>query len=139
MARVFLDSSALAKRYIEEHGSREVNERCRGSVAVVVSVIAPLEIISGLNRLRREKKLSIAQYKGIRTTLAGDISCAVVVPLDDLVIHFACRSLEKSALRALDAIHVASAKVSKCDLFISADRQQTLAASLAGLETELVG
>ena len=136
--KIFFDSSAFAKRYISEHGSANVIQRCFDATHVILSVLCPIEILSGFNRLRREGKMSLAEYKKLKVTLAEDLAHAHIVPLGSDVVKFASHCLEKSPLRALDAIHVASAQASQCNLFLSADRQQTLAAALAGLEVELI-
>jgi predicted nucleic acid-binding protein len=136
--RLFLDSSALAKRYIREPSSSDVIARCRDADEIILSVLCPIEILSGLNRLRREGKLSLADYRALKKDLSADIAQASIVPVDPEIVKIARICLEKSPLRALDAIHVASAKASRCDLFLSADRQQTLAATVSGLNAELL-
>ena len=55
---VFFDSSALAKRYIEEKGSDQVQAILSSAAALAVSVICVPEIVSALCRLRRERKFS---------------------------------------------------------------------------------
>jgi hypothetical protein len=60
---VFLDSSALAKRYIEEKGSDQVQAILSSASALAVSVICVPEIVSALCRRRRERKLSTEEYR----------------------------------------------------------------------------
>ena len=74
--KVFFDSSALVHRYVPERGTEAVLELCRQATELGVSVICLPEIISALNRLRREKKLGDAGYHGclpftLRLLLAG--------------------------------------------------------------------
>lgn len=54
---VFFDSSALAKRCIEEKGSDQVQAILSSASALAVSVICVPEIVSALCRRRRERKL----------------------------------------------------------------------------------
>ena len=50
-----------------------------------------------------------------------------------VVVTQAINNLETSSLRAMDAIHIASALVYQPTYFISADERQLLAAEKAGL------
>jgi predicted nucleic acid-binding protein len=68
--------------------------------------------------------------------LAGEVLDALaLLPLDRALLA-AAGALSEPALRALDAIHVASAAaVSPVDGFVSYDERQSAAARLAGLRT----
>ncbi len=126
--RVFLDSSALAKRYVRELGSEAVAARCREAKEILLSVICVPEVLSGFNRLRREGLLSAHHYRHLKQEFAADIDQASVITLTPAVLRSTTQCLEAERLRAMDAIHVASAMESHCDLFLSADRQQCHAA-----------
>ena len=134
--RLFLDSSALAKRYIAEHGTDLVLERCGEADEVVLSVLCIPEVISGLNRLRRQNKLSNREYAKMKRDLAADVAEGSLIDLTEGVIQEAIRCLERTHVRAMDAIHIASAIESVCDLFLSADTHQCKAARLAGVPVE---
>jgi PIN domain nuclease of toxin-antitoxin system len=62
---VFFDSSALAKRYINEKGSDRVQVILSSASALAVSVICVPEIASALCRRRRERKLSTKELQTI--------------------------------------------------------------------------
>ncbi len=131
--RLVLDSSALAKRYISEPGSRAVMAACQAADEIVLSVVCVPEILSALNRLRRAGELSDTDYLRLKQDFAADIDEAVVVSLSRSVLRGTIVCLESTHLRALDAIHVASAIEAGCDLFVSADRQQCRAAAFRQL------
>lgn len=133
---VFLDSSALAKRYIEESDSDRVQEILSVASSLGVSVLCLPEVISALCRRRRERKLSVQQYATARKALLADIADATVVYLTDKVVARAVDVLEKWPVRPSDSLHVASAGEWSADLFVSADRQQCLAAAGCGLRVE---
>ncbi|MEK7389101.1 MAG: type II toxin-antitoxin system VapC family toxin [Elusimicrobiota bacterium] len=137
--RIFLDSSSLAKRYIIEPGTDQVLGRCGQADEVVLSVLCVPEIISALNRLRRENKLSKPRYRRLKRDFAADLAQATIIDLTSSVMDRVVFCLERSSLRALDAIHVASAMEAGCDLFISADRRQCEAAAGLRLKVEIVG
>ena len=136
--RLFLDSSAFAKRYIAEPGSDRVAARCAEADQALLSVIALPEAMSTLNRLRREGKLSDDGYLALKQDIVADLGQATIIDLTPSVVARAVVCLERSPLRALDAIHVASAMECSPDLFLSADRRQCQAARGMGLKVEEV-
>ena len=136
--RIAFDSSALAKRYVAEAGTERVLELCAQARQVILSVLCIPEIISGLNRLRREKKLSTRKYRSLKKDLAADVAQALLVPISETVLGAAIRALEGAQLRALDALHIATALDSSCDLFVSADTRQCKAARSLGLRVEQI-
>jgi predicted nucleic acid-binding protein len=136
--KIFFDSSALAKRYIDEKGSDEVEKICVQINVLSVSIICIPEIISALNRLRREKQLSKGQYEKVKESLIYDLRDADFYNLTPQVVNHSIQLLEKYALRAMDALHIACALVAQPDLFISSDQRQLFAAKKAGLRIQLV-
>lgn len=134
--RLFLDSSALAKRYISERGTERVVNLCREAEEVVVCIICAPELISAFQRLLRERKLSTRQYRSLKKNLAADLTQATIVRLTEAVLSRTVETLEKNTARTLDAIHIASAFEASCDLLLSADQRQCEAARKMGLEVE---
>ncbi len=137
--RIAFDTSALAKRYVAERGTSRVLDLCAQATEIVVSVLCVPETLSGLNRLRREGKLSGDEYLIVKEELAGDVAHATVVPMTSSVLSRTIDILEEVPLRTLDAVHIATALEMNCDLFVSADVQQCKAAAGLGLTTERVG
>lgn len=136
--RVFLDSSAFAKRYIEEAGSQSVDDICQEATELCLSVICIPELISALNRRVREKSLLQKNYHTIKRALSEDVRDITIINLIPEVITRTTRLLEDSALRAMDALHVACALEWGAELFVSSDKQQIIAAGKAGLTTRFV-
>lgn len=131
--RVFFDTSALAKRYVEEEGSEQVRALCADADALGVSVLVVPELISTLCRLVREGRLSSEDYQRLKSAVTADLSDADLCDLTQETFRQALRCLERHPLRALDALHVGSALVYQPDLFVSADRRQAKAAGREGL------
>jgi predicted nucleic acid-binding protein len=136
--KTFLDSSALAKRYVEEPGSEAVDEICAGATGLAVSVLCIPEIISALNRRVRERALTRNAYAQAKRCLANDVRDAQVINLTPPVISACTAVLEASPVRALDALHVACALEWEAELFVSADKKQVHAAKRTGLRTQIV-
>jgi predicted nucleic acid-binding protein len=133
---VFLDSSALAKRYIQETGSDRLEEILSSASSLVVSVICVSEVVSALCRRRREGKLSRQEYLKAKQALFEDIEDSSVVNVTDRVLARAVELLERWPLRSSDSLHVASAAEWCAELFVSADEKQCTAARGYGLQVE---
>ena len=133
---IFFDSSALAKRYLEEKGSDRVQAILSSASALGVSVICVAEIISALCRRRRERRLSTQQYRDAKAALFSDIEDASVIGIGDEVIARSVELLEHFPLRSADALHLACAAEWSAELFVSADERQARAARAHGLKVE---
>lgn len=136
--RIFFDSSAFVKRYVAEVGTAEVLALCDRADELVLSVIAVPEIISAFFRLRREGKISDADYVRLKREIMADIVDAMVCDVAHDIVAKSVESLEGGVLRGMDAIHVGTACCTRCDLFVSSDTRQCEAAILAGLAVEQV-
>jgi hypothetical protein len=134
--RLFLDSSALIKRYIAERGTEQLVRFCREADEIVLSVVCAPELISAFQRLLRERELSTRQYRVLKKDLAADLVQATIVQLTEAVLSRTVETLEKTTVKTLDAIHVASAFEASCDLLLSADHRQCEAARRMGLNVE---
>lgn len=130
---VFFDSSAFAKRYVQEAGSDEVLSWSERASEIGLSGIALPEIISAFCRLSREKRISRKQYHSLKVSLLEDVRDAAICDLSPEVIRHSILALEKSVLRGMDAIHIGSALALSAAVFVSADQRQCHAAKLAGL------
>lgn len=130
---VFFDSSAFAKRYVQEAGSDDVLSWCERASAIGLSGIALTEIVSAFCRLLREKQISRKQYHSLKVSLLEDVRDATICDVSPEVIRYSILALEKSTLRGMDAIHIGSALALRAEVFVSADQRQCQAAKLAGL------
>jgi predicted nucleic acid-binding protein len=136
---IFLDSSALFKRYVEEDGSDDVRDLCAVADAIGTSALCLPEILSAAHRLKREGRIDSGDVTRIKQELRADLRDAAVMGLNEAVIERAASLVEASPLKTLDALHVATAVEARADLFVSGDEQQLKAARKAGLKTRRVG
>jgi predicted nucleic acid-binding protein len=136
--KTFFDSSAFAKRYVEEPGSQEVDTLCAAATELALSVVCIPEVISALNRRVRERNLSARQYEAAKDNLSEDIRDVAIINLTPDVISTCIAILEASPVRAMDALHVACAVQWGAELFVSADKRQVSAAKRAGLQVRSV-
>ena len=133
--RVFFDSSAFVKRYVNEAGTDAVLHWCDQATEIILSGIALPELVSSFCRLQREGRITETQYRQLKSLLLADIEDAAIGDLTPVVIAHAIASLEGNVRRGMDAIHIGSALALKADLFVSSDRRQLDAAARSGLRT----
>ena len=144
MDYAYFDTSALIKRYVDEPGRPEVLRLLRKNQCVV-SAVLPVEVRSALRRRVGEKTLDAKRVPGILKRLAADRAYWTIIEVSREVLATAESLSGAHPLRALDAIHVASAKlfadrlVSQTFTFVSADSRQTDVAEGLGIETRYVG
>lgn len=131
--RMFIDSSALAKRYVEEQGSEQVEKLFLEAEEVGISIICFAELFSTLSRLVREAKLTKKQYETIKKDFFVDVEEMLVVNISANTISQAIGIMERNPIRASDSIHVASAVEWRCEAFVTSDRRQFEAAKKEGL------
>jgi len=137
--RLYLDTSALVKLYVEEQGSTLVREWVQEATAVATSAIAYAEARAAFARRRREKYFTSGDYRRVIQDFDNDWGHYVLLEVSDSVIRKAAKLAETHALRAYDAIHLASANVLREHLkervlFASWDSKLLNAARREGLE-----
>lgn len=136
--RVFFDTSAFVKRYIEEPGTDKVVEICKQADDLVLSVICLPEMISTLNRLIREGRLAPHDYRKIRDRILVEMQDTEICYVTPDVVARTIKCLENSPLRAMDALHLGCALLIEPDLFVSSDVRQIGAAKREGLKAIMV-
>jgi hypothetical protein len=133
----YFDASALAKRYVREKGSVKVR-RLLSSDVPATSRLSSAEIASALMRRTREGSISDEQRERAMAALDADVSAMLVVELTPAIVARAQTLLRRHALRAGDAIHLASCIHLREELqdeatFIAFDDRLSAAAHLEGL------
>lgn len=136
--RIFLDTSAYAKRFVEESGSDQIDNILLQGTELGLSIICVPELLSAMNRKLREKVISRSQYSRIKTSLSEEIIDIDIIQLTDNVIKKTIMLLEKNILKSLDAVHIACAIEWKADVFITSDKRQIKAAKNAINRVRLV-
>jgi len=136
---VYLDSSALIKRFIAEKGSAYVDHILERHRPILTSRLSYLEIYSCLARLKRERSLSERAYASISKQFEKEFLSYRRVELTRELFEIARPLIEKYPLRSLDAIQLASAtrlrRVAGDSLiFGCADRRLLEAASEEGFQ-----
>ncbi len=138
----YLDTSALVKLYIEEHGSREVRTLVNKARVVATSRVAYVEARAGFARKLRVGELLTEEYNRIIEDLDRDWKEYFIVEVSENVVSLGGRLVEKHPLRGLDAIHLASALILKerarGDVyFLCFDKRLKAAAQKEGLNSRI--
>ncbi|MEO6277634.1 type II toxin-antitoxin system VapC family toxin [Roseateles sp.] len=136
--RILFDSSALLKRYLPEAGRDAVLAWVQKADAIMVAPHTKLELHSALARLQREAALTADSLRGTGEEIERSFADVEVLPFTPQLERAAVRALYAAPVRAMDALHVGAAWLTRADLFITADRRQAAAARAMGLPTELL-
>jgi predicted nucleic acid-binding protein len=130
---IYCDTSALAKRYVQEAG-RPALMRLLSGRRIVSSSVTPIELHSAFARRVRDGHLATVSLPRLWERVSEELPHWTLVTLSPDIVASAQDLVEHHPLRTLDAIHVASAQLfasrMKTDLlFVSADERQCEAAA----------
>jgi predicted nucleic acid-binding protein len=101
---LYVDSSALLKRYIDEHDSDAAVNLMAADPVLVTSRLTEVEVRRNLTRL-----LGGAELTASRRQLAVDLDAFALVSLDATTCNQAARIAEQTLCRSLDSLHLAAA------------------------------
>lgn len=137
---IFLDSSALVKRYIEESGSDKVRQLMDKAAIVAVSRLAYAETLSAIFRRRRSLAVSDDEFAVLIRDFREDWELFHVLEMNGAALHFVDEVIEKHALRGADSIQLSTAlwfkHATKTALtFVASDNELLLAAKSVRLKT----
>lgn len=109
--RLYLETSALVKLYVDEEGSPVVLRAADQAELIATSAIAYIEARAAFVRRRYEGGLSAGDYRRVIRDLDADWTRYLIVEVTDSLIRKGASFAETHRLRAYDAIHLASAAV----------------------------
>lgn len=136
MAVFYADASALVK-LVREESESEALRAYLGDGDLVSSELVLTEIPRAV---RRAAANDPALQRDLLLERAGQVVDAVALRALDRALLAGAGALAEPALRALDALHVASAvDLGPIEAFVTYDERQAAAARLAGLRTMAPG
>ena len=106
---IYLDTSALIKRFVNEKGSPLVQSLMKRGEPVATAKIAYAEIFAGLARKLREGHLPKGLYALACRQFDRDWQSYLRVELQDDILFLARDLIQRHPLRGFDALHLASA------------------------------
>jgi len=107
---IYLDTSALIKRYIWESGSEHVRQVFRENAVIVTSKIAYPEVYAAFTRRMREGHLVPIRYRQVCRLFEREWPAYLIIEVHDEVLRLSRDLIIKHPLRGFDALHLASAK-----------------------------
>lgn len=135
--RIFIDTSALAKRYVQERGSEELEELFSAiATEIFISPLAFVEFASALGRKLRNREMTKAEVGKAIKELEKDWSGVFVkIPLEDMLAETAAALALEYSLKGADAVHLASADVADAELLVASDKKLIQAAKKMGVNS----
>jgi uncharacterized protein len=128
---LFLDTSALVRRYVQAPGQRLVAEVMRGEDVWCASALCRAETLLVLHRLA----VTPSQHGRMWGRLRDDWDAFFVVPVDERCLARAAELGATYALRTVDAVHLAAAdRLPRPARYVTFDRRQIPAAAALGFE-----
>jgi predicted nucleic acid-binding protein len=145
----YLDSGAIAKRYVKEKGSEHVRllylAAYAGEIKLSFSIWNVGEVLGVLDKARRRGLLSGDEYSTAKrrflmeTRRMVNLGILLVVPLSKRIIVESWKLIEKHHIYQADAIQVISAKRVACREFVTADGELHRVALTEGLKSTYLG
>lgn len=146
---VYLDTSAILKRYLDEEGSDVVKDlfrdAYRGEVKLAFSFWNIGEVIGTLDKRLRRGQLSRDEFDFLKKGFLAEVKrftrlgVLEVVPVHSLILADAWKLIEKYHLYQADALQIVSAKYVEAESFYTADKRLHQAAIEEGLNSILLG
>lgn len=141
-ASVYFDTSALAKWYVNEAGSEEVEQYLREVCPVSISLLTKVEMRSLMARRRRQGHFDAVTQGKILATFEGDIVTGHLALVPHTLESFLMAESFLGAhpavpLTTLDALHLGVMSSSGIAVLATADRVMARAASALGMECRL--
>jgi predicted nucleic acid-binding protein len=106
---LYLDTSALVKRYFLESCSDDVISRWKSAAHIVTSFVAYAEMMAALYRKKREAGLADKSVRKIASAFHRDWQSFIRVEVNDGLNGYIDHVVQRYPVRGFDAIHLASA------------------------------
>ena len=141
---VYLDSSAIAKRYVGEKGSdlvdRVYSRSEIGELRLAFSIWNIGEVLGVFDRYQTRKLISGKEFLSARSDLVSEtlklsrLGSLDVLPVTSGLISQSWEFVTKHHIYEADALQISSGKMVGCGLFLGADGRLLDAASAEGLK-----
>lgn len=105
---IYLDTSALVKKYVVEEGSESIATIMKSSVIATSRLTYP-EILSTFARRSRVGDITNNKLKEILKYFESDWDCFTILDIHDELLPIIKNLIEKHNLRGADSIHLSSA------------------------------
>ncbi len=138
MSLIYLDTSALIKRYIQEAGSDELAEWVNNVTVVGTVTITYAEMAAALSKIERMQWISASEAQAAWENFLEDFPALVNIEVTQSLVLLAGDLAWEHGLRGYDAVHLAAAllwqeKMGEAVLMTTFDKQLWEVAKKLGL------
>ena len=147
--KIYLDSSAIVKRYVLEEGTEKVEdayfEVLNGAATLHFSVWNVGEVLGAFDAYSRRKWLDVEDYKAVRESFIAEtarlikLGIAKVVPVRSKLLAQSWFLVEKYHIYQADALQIVSAKDIGTDQLLSGDQRLVEASKKEELNATYLG
>ncbi len=142
---IYLDSSAIIKRYIDEPGTSMVRkvflEAYTGETRIAFSIWNIGEVLGAFDKARRLGRIAEREHILVRGRFLSELkrmiklNILIIIPIKAKILKEAWRIIEKYHVYQADALQVASAKYVSANMFLTGDVKLHNVALTEGLES----
>ena len=137
---IYLDTSALVKKYFKEIGSNDLISKWKEAESIVTSSVAYAETMAAFYRKKREVNINENLFETVIQSFHNDWESFIHTEVNDDLNEMIDKMVAFYPLRGFDAIHLASAlivdeTIKKDFLFVCFDQRLSTAAQSEGLKT----
>lgn len=126
---LYVDTSALMKRYVAEHDSDIAEHLMNSDPVLVTSRLTEVEVRRNLCRL-----LDLPEAGKAKRQFLADLDAFALVGLDAVTCNQAARIAEQTLCRSLDSLHLAAAsRAGPATTLLTFDIRQAQAARSLGM------
>ncbi|NBU98783.1 MAG: PIN domain-containing protein [Spirochaetia bacterium] len=136
--KLFLDTSSLIKKYIEESGSDKLISLIMEANEVTISPITKIEFFSALSRLLHTGYIDKESYRIASHEFEIDYKDFNIILFQESIENLALELLRTYNLKTLDSIQLASVKQSESSKFVTSDKNYFSSKHGAGVMIRLM-
>lgn len=125
---IYVDTSAVLKRYVEEPDSARADELLAADPTLVTARHTVVEVRRNLGRL-----LDGAALTAARDAFRRDLRALAIIELDERTCEVAATIAEQTGLRTLDALHLGAARRLGDVQLVTFDVRQAVVARQLGM------
>jgi predicted nucleic acid-binding protein len=128
---VFVDTSSLFKKYVQERGSQVFEKLLSKASEIAVSPVTWVEMNAVIERYLRTKLLTPQKSGWLRGEIKKDFGYFFLVLWNENLENKAVQFIHEYGLKSMDAIQLAAGVLSESEIFVTSDRQLYSAAKKA--------
>ena len=121
--KLFIDTSSLIKKYIEESGSDKLISLIMEANEIIISPITKIEFFSALSRLLHTGYIDKESYRIASHEFEIDYRDYNIILFQESIENLALELLRIYNLKTLDSIQLASVKHSESSKFVISDKK----------------